>query len=349
MSSSQLWRCSVRSSYRRWLVAVCLPIGFGFVGLLPGVWAQPDSADTIYPGDTVVVAKDGVELGLRDKPATVLKVGDTIRVTEVRGVWIGGYATVDGQRYTGWVNHREVRLSGTEPSAVTPIRAPALPDDPEAVAALEALNVKLLKNSKGLVILANATQADVDDAALKHFQGLHHLAYLDLSTRPITDEGIALLGDLSVLQELYLVDTQVTDAVLPQVAKLKHLEILALARTGVTGSGLAELKKLPALQVLNLGGCQVEDDHLRPLSDMPQLEVLVLANTRITSTGLVYLTPITRLRVLNLIGCAVDDTGLKHLEPLDCLRMLYVEQTEVTEEGADLLTELRPSLAVFFD
>jgi hypothetical protein len=51
--------------------------------------------------------------------------------------------------------------------------------------------------------------------------------------------------------------------------------------------------------------------------------------------------------VLNLIGCEVDDSGLTHLEPLENLRMLYVEETDITEEGSEVLTESRPSLAVF--
>ena len=69
-----------------------------------------EPTDTIYAGDTVTVVKDQVELGLRDKPSTVLNTGDTVRVTEVRGSWIGGYAMKDGQRYTGWVHRDEVKL-----------------------------------------------------------------------------------------------------------------------------------------------------------------------------------------------------------------------------------------------
>jgi len=313
----------------------------------PAALAQPESADTIYAGDTVVVVKDNVELGLKDKLAVVLNTGDTIRVTEVRGVWIGGHATKDGERYTGWVHRREVRLAGTDPGAVTTIEVPDAPDDPEAVAALKALEVKLDVDDKGMVVSADATESQVDDASLKHFQGLSHLASLDLSNRPVTDDGFSSLGSLKVLQELYLNNTQVSDAILPRVGTLKNLEILALGETKVAGSGLAELKKLPALRVLNLSGCGVGDDQLQPLSEMPQIEVLVISKTKVTSAGLANLTPITKLRVLNLIGCDVDDTGLPHLEPLDNLRMLYVEDTEVTEEGAAELNDSCPSLAVF--
>jgi hypothetical protein len=346
--SSSLWaRCVGRLACGGLLVAAGVAAGLAASGLAATARAQTEAVDAIYPGDTVIVVADTVELGLRDKPATVLKAGDKMRVTEIRGVWIGGHATVDGQRYSGWVNRKEVRLDGMDIGSVATIQAPALPDDQESVAALAALGVKLDKNDKGHVIAADATESELDPADLKHFQGLHHLATLELSGLAITDESLAALGNLSVLQELYLSDTEVSDAILPQVAKLKNLEILVLSNTRVSGTGLGELKKLPLLRVLNLRGCNVGDDHLRPLSDMPQMEVLVLARTKVTSDGLRHLTPITKLRVLNLIGCAVDDTGLVHLEPLESLRMLYVEETEITEEGSEILTEKRPSLAVF--
>ncbi len=347
MSSSLDLRSIVWSSRLGSFAFIGLVAWLTLIGPRSDVFAQTNPADAIYAGDTVVMIQDGVELGLRDKPAVTLKAGDTIRVTEVRGVWIGGHATVDGQRYSGWVNRREVRLAGIEPASVAPIEAPTLPDDLDALAALSALNVKLEKNDKGYVVSADATESEVDDDTLKHFQDLHHLATLDLSGRPITDKGISSLGKLNVLQELYLSDTEVSDAIFRYAGELKNLEILTLGNTAVTGSDLAELKKLPALRVLNLSGCRVNDDSLKPLSDMPQIEVLVLSRTKVTSLGLAHLTPITKLRVLNVIGCEVDDSGLTHLEPLENLRMLYVEETGVTEEGSEMLTESRPSLAVF--
>jgi hypothetical protein len=132
MGSLPLARCRLGLSWVGWLVAIFAPCWLVLMGAPSVARGQSESADTIYPGDTVVVANDGVELGLRDKPAIVLKVGDKIHVTEIRGVWIGGHATVDGQRYTGWVHRREVRLAGTDPSGVTPIQAPSLPDDPDS-------------------------------------------------------------------------------------------------------------------------------------------------------------------------------------------------------------------------
>ncbi len=60
---------------------VVVPLTLGF----PVLASESDEpADVIYAGDTVTVVKDQVELGLRDKPSTVLNTGYTVRVTVVR-------------------------------------------------------------------------------------------------------------------------------------------------------------------------------------------------------------------------------------------------------------------------
>jgi len=305
------------------------------------------AADDIFPGDTVVVAKDNVELGLKDKKATVLSTGDNLHVTEVRGVWIGGYATVDGKRYTGWVHRTEIKLMDPAPEDVAVIEVPDEPDDAEAVAALRKLGVELELNEKGNVHSADCTESEVTDEDLKNLAGLHQLAVLELSGRPITDEGVKSLAGLGVLQELYLENTAVTDKSLATIESLGNLEVLAMPKTKVTGPGLAHLVALSNLRVLNFTDCEIGDDALKPLEKMPHVEVLAIPGTKVTSAGLAHLKSIVRLRVLNLIGCEVNDAGLKHLKGLANLRMLYLRQTKVTQDGIDAFKEDAPSLAIY--
>ena len=308
------------------------------------------SGDAIYVGDTVVTVEDRVELGLRDQIAVVLDVGSELRVTEIRGEhgeWIGGYTLIDGERYTGWVRRREVRLRDQDLYPVAPLVPPDENDDPESIEALQELGVELLRNADGQVLSAYATDSDLDDDGVVHFEGLPRLMVLDLSERPLTDQAFQTVTLPETLQELYLNDTRVGDASLERFSELAHLEILTLANTQVTGAGLERLTNLPHLEVLNLGGCDIDDPALEILAEMPQLEVLVLARTQVTSDGLHHLAAITQLRVLNLIGCPIDDAGLVELQPLENLRMLYVEETEVSHEGMEALYENSPSLAIF--
>jgi hypothetical protein len=306
-----------------------------------------DEQDKIFPGDDVTVVADSVELGLRDKPAVTLSPGDKIHVTEVRDRWIGGYALRDGRRYTGWVRRDEVQLVVIEPDQVPSIEVPVTPDDPAAVATLREAGVQLELNDKGNVHAADATASKLTDAGMAAFHGLHQLATLDISDRPISDAGLQALGESKALQELYAGNTPLTDAGLVHLKQWPNLEVLSLQGTRVTGGGLEHLKQLPSLRVLNLSHCLIPDAALAHLEQLPKLEVVALNDTKITSAGLVHLQPLSQLRVLNVNGCDVDDQGLEQLVGLDELRMLYVAKTHVTQEGMDNLGEVAPSLAIF--
>lgn len=307
------------------------------------------ATDDIFPEDTVIIAKDNVELGLKDKMATILSKGDKLHVTEVRGVWIGGYATVDNERYTGWVHRSEVKLMSPSPEEIAVIEVPDKADDAEAVAALRKLDVELELNEKGNVHSADCTESEVDDKALENLKGLHQLAVLELSGRPVTDAGLKSIAGLSVLQELYLEDTKVTDESLATIKALANLEVLAMPKTKVTGPGLVHLGALSNLRVLNFTGCEIGDDALKPLAKMPHVEVLAIPGTKVTSAGLAHMRPIVKLRVLNLNGCDVDDAGLEHLKGLANLRMLYVRDTKVTQDAIDAFKDDAPSLAIYDD
>ncbi|MBC8871318.1 MAG: hypothetical protein H8E44_17980 [Planctomycetes bacterium] len=307
------------------------------------------AADDIYPGDTAVIVKDKVELGLKDKMAIMLSKGDHLQVTEVRGKWIGGYATVDGKRYTGWVDRTEVKLLEPTPEDVAVIELPDKPDDAAAVAALKKLGVELELNDKGNVHSAVCTESEVGDKDLQHFKGLHQLSTLELSGRPITDEGMKALAGLNVLQDLYMEDAKITDESFATIKTMTNLEVLALPATKVKGPGLVHMLELASLRVLNLTDCEIDDDALKPLEKMPQLEVLAIPRTKVTSVGLAHLRPVVKLRVLNLIGCDVDDAGLEHLKGLANLRMLYVRDTKVTLDAIDAFKDEAPSLAIYDD
>lgn len=326
------------------LVVFIFPIGLPAI-----VGASDEPADSIYAGDTVTVVKDNVELGLRDKPSTTLNTGDTVRVTEVRGSWIGGYAMRDGQRYTGWIHRDEVQLIVIPADKAQRIEVPDVPDDAAAVAALRERKVKLDLNDKGNVHSADGTETALEDADLVHFQGLHQLATLDLSTRPITDAGLKSIGKSSTLVELYLDQTRITDEGLAHVKGFPNLEVLVVSGTQITGAGLEHVKGLKSLRVLNLSKSAVGDSGLAHLAKMTTLGVLALNRTQVTSGGLVHLRSLPDLRVLNLIDCAVDDEGLQHLHGLEELRMLYVGGTQVTEQGREEFKNVAPSLAIFED
>ena len=333
----------MRSASLRW--KWLLVVGFAFAPLATDLRAE--NQDVIYPGDTVTIIQPGVELGLKDKVAVVLDVGAKLRVTEVRGSWIGGYATVDNQRYTGWVNQDEVRLVVVSPQDVTTIEVPQKPDDAAAVSQLEGLGVHLEKNEQGNVHTADASESTLEDEHIPLLASLYQLSSLDLSNRPISDTGLLQLPPLSCLQSLYLDYCPITDKSLQHIGKFANLEIVSVRGTRVEGQKLAPLQSLKSLQTLNASNCQLGDAALAHVEKMPSLEVLALAGTEVTGSGLIHLKPLLRLRVLNLNGCRVNDDALPALYGLHELRMLYVEQTDVTEDGIEQFNNQTPELAIF--
>ncbi len=66
------------------------------------------------------------------------------------------------------------------------------------------------------------------------------------------DDGLAYVGKLADLEELYLSNTEVTDRGLAQLKNLKHLKTLVLSNTQITDEGLKHLGGLTNLRRLDL-------------------------------------------------------------------------------------------------
>ena len=99
----------------------------------------------------------------------------------------------------------------------------------------------------------------ITDNGLKHLRHLSQLVGLELSDCKISDNGLALLGELPVIQTLWLSKTirygyddrsDFTDKSVEYLSTLKTLLDLQIADSQMTESGLAELKEaLPDCKV----------------------------------------------------------------------------------------------------
>ena len=77
------------------------------IGLLSTAFGE---GAEVKPGTTVVVADDGAEVTLGNRTVAKLSKGSQFKVTEVRGVWIGGSARVDGETFTGWLRRSQIAI-----------------------------------------------------------------------------------------------------------------------------------------------------------------------------------------------------------------------------------------------
>ena len=92
----------------------------------------------------------------------------------------------------------------------------------------------------------------ITDGVFDVVDQMRQLEILDLTATRVTDTGLARVGRLTKLNELWIGGAKVTDASVPHILKLKQLETLDINATGITAQGQQRLKRgLPKLKTEN--------------------------------------------------------------------------------------------------
>ena len=91
------------------------------------------------------------------------------------------------------------------------------------------------------------------------------VAILEMGNKDVTDDTLAMLGNLPNLKELTLNDSSVTDAGLATLAHLPRLESLRIARTQVTADGVKAFlaSPPPRLRQIDVSGNEIPTSILR--------------------------------------------------------------------------------------
>jgi hypothetical protein len=124
-------------------------------------------------------------------------------------------------------------------------------------------------------------------ASLRHLHVLwiHHANENVDPAHPLTDDGIACLGQCRELALLAIESPAMTDAAFATFGEIKTLTVLEISGARVTGTGLGHLEKLPALITLDLRDTQISDGAIERLAMLKQVRILFVGGTRITPTG----------------------------------------------------------------
>ena len=72
--------------------------------------ASPAQSKGIEPGMTALAGEDGALVKLGEEDLARLPKGTELRVTEVRGNWIGVQVDIDGKTIRGWVKSAQIHL-----------------------------------------------------------------------------------------------------------------------------------------------------------------------------------------------------------------------------------------------
>lgn len=162
-----------------------------------------------------------------------------------------------------------------------------------------------------------------------------------------SDRGLAHLGRLRNLEELYLQSADVTDAGLLALAGLKRLKKLSISRAAIRGPGLRQLKSLPALESLSLN-LTTDDGHFTAIGELTQLKTLECIDVHLTDAALADIGRLPELAELTL-WITSDETTNRGFVSISRLRKLNTVGLTTwrgeSARGMKHLLTLRPDIA----
>ena len=179
--------------------------------------------------------------------------------------------------------------------------------------------IRQMPNLRVLQLLFES--ANLDGSALRHFQGMDQLEWLQI------DE----------IDEIQPAD-------LTSIASLTGLRKLHLILSPEEAGWFPTLKGIPNLTQLEVSLVRPSDGDLDALKDLPKLDSLFIDGSNLTEAGMVTLGRLTSLNTLGLSSpdgsSHPTDAGLAHLASLSQLKMLWIVAGDLTGPGFSQLDKL---------
>ncbi|MEL6108774.1 MAG: hypothetical protein AAFU85_22430 [Planctomycetota bacterium] len=232
-------------------------------------------------------------------------------------------------------------------------------------------HLRNLKKLKALKLSGKKGKTMVTDRGFEVLGQIPTLKVLAADFLPITDAGIASLGPLRQVRELYLAKTRITGRSVSTIQGFGGLTKLRLASTEFDDDGVASIGsltelvdldvsecaaitdaaaktfvKLPKLSKLNLYGTSLGDEAMDALGTARQITWLNVDKTSVTDRGLVAIGNLDALTFLHLGSTVVTNAGLDSLQELKNLKKLIVTRTAVTADGVQALSAHLPSTEI---
>ena len=116
------------------------------------------------------------------------------------------------------------------------------PDNPESIAALEAIDFQLKKSTlkdgtQGVTELSISADSDISES-MHHLAGLPNVRIAKFTGTGLDDKGMEAIESLQKLERLDLSESRVTDKTLESVVKLPNLQVLQLRRVAISDEAL---------------------------------------------------------------------------------------------------------------
>lgn len=205
--------------------------------------------------------------------------------------------------------------------------------------------VTLLDSGAGAAVITgikeSMTLRDVDlsgasgcnDEVIAALADQMHLRVLKLDRTPLTDASAKVLGSLSSLEELSLLDTEFTAEGIAVLAEaLPNLKSLSVRSAAIDDSVMAVVAQMKNLESLNLSGCRLTGSSLAQLTELASVRQLLLADCPdLTNEGVLLLGAMPTLEELDVSGSQFSGVGFNQ-GGFRKLSTLLANRTKVTDE-----------------
>ncbi|MFH1090250.1 MAG: hypothetical protein V1742_01655, partial [Pseudomonadota bacterium] len=183
-----------------------------------------------------------------------------------------------------------------------------------------------MKTQKRLVLQKYSIETVklIIDENMVHVKQLPNLEQLQVH-RLIGDAGVAHFAGLSKLRLFNMPDSRLTDNGLAVIGSMTQLENLVIpSHQNITDAGVARLGNLTNLNLLNLTRTKVTDASMPVVAQNKSLEKLFLSYTGITDAAVPYLKQLGGLQRLDIQGTGITEAGLAELKAaLPNTRIVY--------------------------
>ncbi len=176
----------------------------------------------------------------------------------------------------------------------------------------ELAAVASLRMLRELLVFSNAT---FTGEGFKGLKGFGSLTLLELSASPVTDAGLAAIGET-----------------------LPHLKSIRMAhapefKSPSTAAGFAALtSRLKELNDIQIGGSGITDDWMPAIAQAKGVTYMMLTGARVTDQGVAHLMKLP-LGYLRLDGTQVTDAVIPIIKTCPTLGNVPVSGTKMTEAG----------------
>lgn len=130
----------------------------------------------------------------------------------------------------------------------------------------------------------------IGDAGVAYFAGLKKLRVFNMPDSKLTDNGLAVIGGLTQLENLVIPShPMITDAGVAKLSNLKNLTLLNLTRTKITDASMPVIAQNGSLEKLFLSFTGITDASVPCLKQMTGLQRLDIQGKGITEQGFAQL------------------------------------------------------------